>query len=129
MIKTCQGKIPVLGVCLGHQCIAEVYGGKTVRARSGPMHGKISRIMHQGRGVFKGLNSGFSATRYHSLAVEEETLPSCLAVTAKSEDGEIMGLCHKQYSIEGVQFHPESVLTELGMELFKNFLEQSKELL
>jgi len=122
IIKSCEGKTPVLGVCLGHQCIAEVYGGKTVRAQSGPMHGKTSCIRHDNEGVFAGLPSNFTATRYHSLAVDPKSLPKSLSVTARSEDGEIMGLRHKNYAIEGVQFHPESILTKAGMQLLENFL-------
>ncbi|MBA2728861.1 MAG: aminodeoxychorismate/anthranilate synthase component II [Parachlamydiaceae bacterium] len=121
LIKAAQGKIPLLGVCLGHQCIAEVYGGDVVRARR-PMHGKTSNIEHDGKGIFRGLGAGFTATRYHSLVVEPSSLPKCLHVSARSEDGEIMGLRHCEHELESVQFHPESVLTEQGLLLFKNFL-------
>lgn len=121
LIVAAAGKIPLLGVCLGHQCLAEVYGGKVVRAQR-PMHGKSSRIEHDDVGVFKGMPQEFSATRYHSLVVESGGLPACLQVTARSEDGEIMGLRHCEFALEGVQFHPESVMTEQGMLMLKNFL-------
>jgi anthranilate synthase/aminodeoxychorismate synthase-like glutamine amidotransferase len=122
LIKTCQKLVPILGVCLGHQCIAEVYGGSVIRACSGPMHGKTSRIQHNNEGVFKGLPYGFEAARYHSLVVDIHSVPDCIAVTATSNDGEIMGLRHKEHAIEGVQFHPESILTKAGMQLLNNFL-------
>ena len=114
-------EIPILGICLGHQCIAEFYGGSVVRA-STPMHGKVSPIHHQSTGVFAGLAPGFLATRYHSLIVEKDTLPDCLEITAQSPEGEIMGLRHRQFSIEGVQFHPESVMSTEGLQLLRNFL-------
>ncbi|MDP1880759.1 MAG: aminodeoxychorismate/anthranilate synthase component II [Parachlamydiaceae bacterium] len=114
------GKIPILGVCLGHQAIIEYYGGNIIRAEK-PMHGKISRIKHDDQGIFNNIPQNFQATRYHSLIAEESTLPSCLNVTARSEHGEIMGIRHKQFQIEGVQFHPESILTEFGMRLLENF--------
>ncbi len=114
-------KLPVLGVCLGHQAIAEVYGGKIIHAKS-IMHGKISAIKHQGKGVFKDIPDSFNATRYHSLAVEKESLPSDLKITAQTEDGEIMGLQHKRYPVFGVQFHPESILSEHGYDILHNFL-------
>lgn len=117
------GRIPILGVCLGHQCLAELYGGKVIRAKR-PMHGKTSPIYHDDKGVFKDLPQGFKATRYHSLIVERATLPSCLEITAETEEGEIMGLRHKNDSLEGVQFHPESVLTEHGLTLLKNFTDK-----
>jgi anthranilate synthase/aminodeoxychorismate synthase-like glutamine amidotransferase len=120
VIRTFAGKIPILGVCLGHQCIGEVFGGKVVRAQR-LMHGKTSPVLHDGKGVFKGLKNGFDATRYHSLLVESSTLPSCLVVSAKTREGEIMGLRHKKLDVEGVQFHPESVLTCEGKKLLKNF--------
>ena len=116
------GKIPILGVCLGHQAIGQAFGGKVVRAKR-IMHGKVSNIRHDGRGVFAGLPAEFAATRYHSLAVERDSLPGCLQVTAESEDGEIMGLRHRSLAVEGVQFHPEALLTEHGHALLKNFLE------
>ncbi len=116
------GKIPILGVCLGHQCIAEVFGGAVVQAPR-QLHGKTSLIHHNNTGVFKNLPNPFSATRYHSLIVEKETLPSCLEITATTAEGEIMGLRHHTLPIWGVQFHPESILTTHGKELLKNFLE------
>jgi anthranilate synthase component 2 len=119
------GKIPLLGVCLGHQAIGQAYGGKVVHA-STLMHGKTSPIRHTGEGVFSGLPSPFTATRYHSLAVERESLPECLEVTAWTEDGEIMGLRHKRLAVEGVQFHPESILTEHGHALLRNFLNERR---
>jgi anthranilate synthase/aminodeoxychorismate synthase-like glutamine amidotransferase len=113
-------KIPVLGVCLGHQAIAAVFGGKVVRADR-IMHGKTSMIFHDGRSIFRGLANPFEAVRYHSLIVERESLPDCLEVSAWTEQGEIMGLRHRNYPIEGVQFHPESILTEAGKTLLQNF--------
>src|SRR5580765_4504921 len=115
-------KSPILGVCLGHQAIGQAFGGKVVRAGK-VMHGKTSRIEHDGGGVFAGVPDEFVATRYHSLVVERESLPACLAVTAQSEDGEIMGLRHRGLAVEGVQFHPEALLTEHGHALLQNFLE------
>jgi len=122
VIKHFMGKIPILGVCLGHQCIAYVLGGEIVRAGR-LMHGKTSMIHHDGKTIFRGLANPFEATRYHSLIVRPESLPSCLEVTAWAERDEIMGLRHKEYLLEGVQFHPESFLTEEGPKLIKNFLE------
>ena len=116
------GKIPILGVCLGHQAIGQAFGGKVVRAGK-VMHGKVSRVSHDGRGVFRGLPEGFTATRYHSLAVEHASLPACLEASARSEDGEIMGLRHRKLPVEGVQFHPEALLTEHGHAMLKNFLQ------
>jgi anthranilate synthase/aminodeoxychorismate synthase-like glutamine amidotransferase len=113
--------IPVLGVCFGHQCIGKIFGGRVVRAPH-VMHGKTSRISHDGRGVFRGLPDPFTATRYHSLVVERESVPDVLEVTAQSEDGLVMGLRHRELPIEGVQFHPESILTESGDSLIDNFL-------
>ncbi len=115
------GKLPILGVCLGHQSIGAAFGGKVVRAKE-VMHGKTSPIQHTGVGVFKNLPSPYTIIRYHSLAIERESLPDCLEVTAWTDDGEIMGVRHKQYAIEGVQFHPESILSEHGHALLKNFL-------
>ena len=115
------GKLPILGVCLGHQSIGAAFGGKIVRAKQ-VMHGKTSPIQHTGVGVFKDLPSPYTIIRYHSLAIERESLPDCLEVTAWTEDGEIMAVRHKQYVIEGVQFHPESILSEHGHSLLKNFL-------
>ena len=116
--------VPVLGVCLGHQCIGQVYGGRVDRAPR-VMHGKTSEITHDGRGVFVGIASPFTATRYHSLVVERDSVPDELEVTAESEDGLVMGLRHREHPIEGVQFHPESILTESGHDLLRNFLEAS----
>ena len=112
---------PILGVCLGHQCLAEVYGGKVVRADR-LMHGKTSPIRHQGKGVFAGLPNPFEATRYHSLIVEKSSVPACLQVTADTAEGEIMGLQHREFPVHGVQFHPESILSREGKDLLKNFL-------
>ena len=114
-------RLPILGVCLGHQAIGQAYGGKVVHAKT-LMHGKTSPILHSGRGVFSGLPSPFTATRYNSLAVERESVPGALEVTAWTEDGEIMGLVHRDFRVEGVQFHPESILTEHGHALLRNFL-------
>lgn len=121
IIKNFSGKIPILGVCLGHQCIAYTYGADVVRARR-LMHGKTSMIKHDGKTIYKGLSNPFVATRYHSLIVKEDTLPDFLEVTARADDDEIMGIRHKEYPLEGVQFHPESFLTEEGPKLLKNFL-------
>ena len=115
------GELPILGVCLGHQAIGQAFGGKVVRAQR-VMHGKVSAVRHDGKGVFAGIPDGFAATRYHSLAVERESLPACLEVTAQSEEGEIMGLRHRTLQVEGVQFHPEAMLTEHGHAMLKNFL-------
>ena len=122
VIQKLAGKIPILGVCLGHQSIGYAFGGDIIRAKQ-LMHGKTSQITHDGKGVFKGLPNPFRATRYHSLVIKRETLPDCLEVTATSEDGEIMGVRNKTLAVEGVQFHPESILTESGKPLLKNFLE------
>ena len=122
MIKIFGERLPILGVCLGHQCIGEVYGGQVVRADR-LMHGKTSPIIHQGQGVFKDLPSPFEATRYHSLIVKRDTLPEVLSITAETAEGEIMGLQHKSLPVHGVQFHPESILTTEGKRLLKNFLE------
>ncbi len=116
--------VPILGVCLGHQAIGQAYGGRVVRARR-PMHGKTSAIHHDGAGVFRGLPQPLRATRYHSLVVAPDDLPADLLVTARSEEGEIMGLRHREHAVEGVQFHPESVLTPLGPALGRNFLERA----
>ena len=122
LVKRFAGKVPILGVCLGHQSIGQAFGGRIIHAQR-LMHGKTSDIEHSGRGVFRGLPKPFQATRYHSLAVERASLPECLEVTAWSDDGEIMGLRHKTLAVEGVQFHPESILTEHGHQLLRNFLE------
>ena len=121
-IRAFAGKIPLLGVCLGHQSIGAAYGGKIVHARQ-LMHGKTSLVHHAGTGVFRGLPNPFIATRYHSLAIERASLPACLEVTAWTDDGEIMGVRHKEFAVEGVQFHPESILSEHGHRLLQNFLE------
>ena len=121
LIQTLGLRIPTLGVCLGHQCIGAAFGGVVVRAPE-PVHGKVSQIRHTGAGVFRGLPSPFAATRYHSLIVERATLPADLAVTAETDDGLVMGLRHRVYPIEGVQFHPESILTSEGKRLLANFL-------
>jgi anthranilate synthase component 2 len=118
------GKLPILGVCLGHQAIGAAFGGKVIRAQQ-VMHGKTSAIEHTGVGVFKDLPSPYTITRYHSLAIERASLPDCLEVTAWTEDGEIMGVRHKDFDIQGVQFHPESILSEHGHALLKNFLVRS----
>ena len=121
VIRRFAGKTPILGVCLGHQAIGQAFGGKVVHAKQ-LMHGKVSRIHHQGRGVFSGLPSPYEATRYHSLAIERASCPKELEVTAWTEDGEIMGVRHTSLDVEGVQFHPESILTEHGHALLKNFI-------
>jgi anthranilate synthase component II len=123
LIKRFAGEIPILGVCLGHQSIGQAYGGHIVHAQQ-LMHGKTSQIHHRDDGVFKGLPEPFRATRYHSLVIDRATLPECLEVTAWTDDGEIMGVRHRTLPVEGVQFHPESILTEHGHELLKNFLEE-----
>ncbi|MDZ5637321.1 MULTISPECIES: aminodeoxychorismate/anthranilate synthase component II [unclassified Janthinobacterium] len=123
VLKHFAGKKPILGVCLGHQAIGEAFGGKVIRAKQ-VMHGKTSLIAHTGVGVFKDIPSPFTVIRYHSLAIERASLPSCLEVTAWTDDGEIMGVRHREYDIEGVQFHPESILSEHGHALLKNFLER-----
>jgi anthranilate synthase component 2 len=116
------GRVPILGVCLGHQAIGAAFGGKVVRAQE-VMHGKTSLIQHTGAGVFRGLPSPYTVTRYHSLAIERASLPQCLEVTAWTEDGEIMGVRHRTLAVQGVQFHPESILSEHGHALLRNFLE------
>jgi anthranilate synthase/aminodeoxychorismate synthase-like glutamine amidotransferase len=126
MINHFKGKIPILGVCLGHQCIGEVFGGKIVSAPR-LMHGKTSFIHHEGKDIFQGLSNPFEATRYHSLVVEKKSIPDCLEITAWTDQQEIMGLKHKNYLVLGVQFHPESILTKEGKQLLKNFLNLSQE--
>jgi anthranilate synthase component 2 len=125
LIRHFAGRIPILGVCLGHQSIGEAFGGRIVHARQ-LMHGKTSPIHHANRGVFAGLPNPMTATRYHSLVIEPESRPEVLEVTAWTEDGEIMGVRHRELAVEGVQFHPESILTECGHELLRNFLEESR---
>ncbi|MCG2795805.1 MAG: aminodeoxychorismate/anthranilate synthase component II [Actinomycetia bacterium] len=115
-------RIKTLGVCLGHQCIGEAFGGKVVRAGS-VMHGKTSPVLHDGRGVFRGVDSPFEAARYHSLVVDERSLPACLEVSSRTPDGVVMGLRHTEYPVEGIQFHPESFMTGPGMDILRNFLE------
>ncbi len=117
--------LPMLGVCLGHQCLGDVYGGRVVRAGT-VMHGKVSAIHHQGRSVFRGLPNPFAGTRYHSLVVDRGSIPGDLEVTAWTEDGVVMGLAHRRYPLAGVQFHPESILTEHGHQLLSNFLEDAR---
>jgi anthranilate synthase component 2 len=120
-IRRFAGTIPILGVCLGHQAIGQAFGGRIVRAQR-VMHGKLSPVTHDGRGVFAGLPSPFSVTRYHSLAIERATCPPCLEISATADDGEIMGVRHREFAVEGVQFHPEAILTEHGHALLANFL-------
>jgi para-aminobenzoate synthetase component II len=124
LIEHFKGKIPILGVCLGHQSIGQVFGGDVIRAER-LMHGKTSPIHHDSKGVFEGLPSPFTATRYHSLIVKKETLPDCLEISAETAEGEIMGLRHKEYPIEGVQFHPESIITDHGHQMLRNFLKRT----
>ena len=122
VIEKAAGKLPILGVCLGHQCIGQVFGGRVVLAPK-PMHGKVSEITHTGEGVLTGLPSPFKATRYHSLTLERESLPDCLEITAESDDGVIQGLRHRDLPIHGVQFHPESIASEHGHQVIQNFLD------
>ena len=121
LIRRADGRVPILGVCLGHQAIGQVYGGRIVRAPQ-PMHGKLSRIRHTGRSVFRGLNNDFEATRYHSLTIAPESMPQSLDVTAETDEGVIMGVMHRRYPVHGVQFHPESIASENGHALLQNFL-------
>jgi len=125
LIERFKGRIPILGVCLGHQAIGQAFGGSVVHAKT-LMHGKVSRIHHSGKGVFAGLPTPYDATRYHSLAIERASCPADLEVTAWTEDGEIMGVRHRSLAIEGVQFHPESILTEHGHALLRNFLTERR---
>lgn len=122
LIEHFKGKIPIFGVCLGHQSIGQAFGGEVVRAEK-LMHGKTSAIHHNEKSIFTGMPSPFTATRYHSLIVRRETLPDCLEITAETDEGEIMALRHKEYPIEGVQFHPESIITEHGLTMLRNFLQ------
>ena len=116
------GKIPILGVCLGHQCIGSAFGGRVVQAKR-LMHGKSSHIYHDGKTIYRGLSNPFRAIRYHSLLIERESLPDCLEISSETKEGEIMGVRHRRFAIEGVQFHPESIMTQEGKTLLKNFLE------
>jgi len=126
LIEKANGNVPILGVCLGHQSIGQIYGGKIVRAPE-PMHGKVSRIHHTGKSVFRGLNNDFQATRYHSLTIAPESMPAALEITATSDDGVIQGVMHKMHPVHGVQFHPESIASENGHALLQNFLTIAKE--
>jgi anthranilate synthase component 2 len=126
IIEEAAGSVPILGVCLGHQAIGQAYGGHIVRGRE-PIHGKLSRIQHTGQSVFRGLNNSFQATRYHSLVIAEHDFPKCLEVTARSEDGTIMGVMHKRHPVHGVQFHPESIASEQGLALLDNFLKIARD--
>ena len=126
VIKQANGRMPILGVCLGHQAIGEAYGGQIVRAPE-PMHGKVSRIRHTGRSVFRGLNSDFLATRYHSLTIAPQSVPATLEITATSDDGVIQGVMHKTHPVHGVQFHPESIASENGHALLQNFLDIARQ--
>jgi anthranilate synthase component 2 len=121
LIEKTGGSTPLLGVCLGHQSIGQAFGARIVRGE--PVHGKTAKILHDGAGVYAGLDQGFEATRYHSLVIEPDSLPDCLVVTSRTPDGTIMGVRHRDFPVEGVQFHPESVLTRQGRDLLKNFLE------
>jgi anthranilate synthase component 2 len=126
LIRLADGRYPILGVCLGHQAIGQVYGGSVVRAPE-PMHGKLSRIHHTGKSVFRGLNNDFQATRYHSLTIAPASMPAALEVTATSDDGVIQGVMHKTHPVHGVQFHPESIASENGHALLQNFLDIAKQ--
>jgi len=126
VIEKAAGKMPILGVCLGHQAIGQVYGGRIVRAPE-PMHGKLSRVHHTGKSVFRGLNNDFLATRYHSLTIDPPSMPASLDVTATSEDGVIQGVMHKSHPVHGVQFHPESIASENGHALLNNFLQIARD--
>jgi para-aminobenzoate synthetase component 2 len=125
VIERFKGIIPILGICLGHQAIGYAFGGKIIKGKE-PIHGKVFKVYHKGEGVFKEIKNPINATRYHSLIIEKETLPTCLIITAESSDGVIMGIKHKEYFIEGVQFHPEAELTEYGHDLLKNYIMQAK---
>ena len=126
LIRAAKGCVPILGVCLGHQAIAQAYGGRIVRAPV-PMHGKLSRIHHDGSGVFHGLDNDFEATRYHSLTVDPESIPGCMEINAATSDGVIMGVMHREHPVHGVQFHPESIASENGHALLRNFLALARE--
>ena len=125
VVKEFKGKIPILGICLGHQTIGQVFGGKIVRALA-PVHGKVHSISHCNEGAFEGIKNPLNVTRYHSLIIDRNSLPDCLKITAETLEGEIMGIKHKEYMIEGFQFHPEAILTEMGLELLNNFIKASK---
>ncbi|MTI81592.1 MAG: aminodeoxychorismate/anthranilate synthase component II [Firmicutes bacterium] len=128
IVEHFKGKIPILGICLGHQIIGQVFGAKIAKAIE-PVHGKVNEIIHNNTGIFKGLRSPLNVTRYHSLIIDKDTLPDCLEITAETlSGGEIMGIKHKKYLIEGVQFHPEAILTEMGLDLLDNFLKQTNHL-
>jgi anthranilate synthase/aminodeoxychorismate synthase-like glutamine amidotransferase len=126
VVKQFSGKIPILGVCLGHQTIGEVFGGKVVSAKR-LMHGKTSEVTADGKTIYQGIHKPFQAMRYHSLAVDRDSLPECLEISAESEDGEIMGLRHREHLTEGIQFHPESIMTPIGKRLLRNFLRTTKD--
>lgn len=126
VIRRFSGKIPILGICLGHQSIGHAFGANIIKGRE-PVHGKVFEVYHKSTGVFKKIKNPVKVTRYHSLIVEKETFPECLAVTSETSDGVIMGVRHKEHLVEGVQFHPEAELTECGHEMLKNFLEEAKE--
>ena len=125
LIAELKGELPILGICLGHQAIGEVFGGKIIRANE-VVHGKTSRLIHNGKGLYRGLEQGVEVGRYHSLIIERETLPDCLEITSELDDGTIMGVRHKVFDVEGIQFHPESILTLSGRVMMKNFLELAK---
>src|SRR3546814_6689448 len=125
LVREAAGKVPVLGVCLGHQAIGQAFGGRITRAPA-PMHGKVSEIRHKGSGVFTQMPDPFTATRYHSLVIERDAMPDCLELTAKTTDGVVSGVSHREYPIHGVQFHPESIASEHGHKLLRNFLEDRK---
>jgi len=121
IIREFSGLVPILGVCLGHQAVGQAFGGRIVRTK--PVHGKTSDIYHNEKGIFQGIKNPFTATRYHSLIIERDSIPSCLEITAETEDGIVMGVMHKDYSVYGVQFHPESILTGEGMKILQNFIQ------
>jgi anthranilate synthase component II len=124
LIQAMSGRVPILGVCLGHQAIAVAFGGKVGKAKQ-LMHGKVSTVTADGRSIYQGIKSPFQAMRYHSLAVEPDSIPTCLEVTAHSEDGEIMGIRHREHPTEGIQFHPESIMTQVGKRILRNFLSKT----
>nr|WP_307775912.1 aminodeoxychorismate/anthranilate synthase component II [uncultured Cetobacterium sp.] len=126
IIERFKGEIPILGICLGHQTICQVFGGKIVKGKT-PVHGKVHPIKHNSKGVFFNLPENLKVTRYHSLLLEKESLPKCLEITAETLEGEVMGVRHKDYLIEGVQFHPEAILTEKGLDMLRNFLKEAKD--